>query len=65
MIAAIVNACKTFAHRIKETIKNFTKPETAVYAKIWQVILAGYCWKEDAGKEVYKRPFISPPVSYC
>ena len=32
MLAAIVNACKIFAHQIKETIKNFTKPETAVLA---------------------------------
>ena len=30
MLSAIVNACKSFFHRIKETIKKFTKPTTAV-----------------------------------
>jgi hypothetical protein len=30
MLSAIVNACKSFFHRIKETIKQFTKPATAV-----------------------------------
>lgn len=32
MLSAIVNACKSFFHHIKETVKNFTKPETAVLA---------------------------------
>ena len=32
MLAAIANAGKTFAHQIKEIIKKFTKPETAVLA---------------------------------
>lgn len=30
MLSAIVNAYKSFFHRIKETIKKFTKPTTAV-----------------------------------
>ena len=30
MLSAIVNTCKSFFHRIKETIKKFTKPTTAV-----------------------------------
>jgi transposase InsO family protein len=32
MLSAIVTACKSFFHRIKETIKQFTKPATAVLA---------------------------------
>jgi hypothetical protein len=32
MLSAIVNACKTFLNHVKVTIKNFTKPETAVLA---------------------------------
>jgi hypothetical protein len=30
--SCFVNACKSFFHRIKETIKQFTKPATAVLA---------------------------------
>jgi hypothetical protein len=32
MLSAIVKACKPIIHHVKETIKNFTKPETAVLA---------------------------------
>jgi hypothetical protein len=32
MLATIINAYKSFFHQIKETIKQFTKPETAVFA---------------------------------
>jgi hypothetical protein len=32
MLSANVNACKSFFHQIKTSIKQFTKPETAVLA---------------------------------
>jgi hypothetical protein len=32
MLSAVVNACKSFLHHVKETIKKITKPETAVLA---------------------------------
>ena len=32
MFSAIVHACKSFYNRIKDTIKNFTSPATAVLA---------------------------------
>ncbi|MFO7681271.1 MAG: hypothetical protein R6X34_14580 [Chloroflexota bacterium] len=32
MLSAIVNTCKSFFHQFKESVKQFTKPATAVLA---------------------------------
>jgi hypothetical protein len=34
MLSTIVKACKTIIHHVKETIKNFTKPETTILAAV-------------------------------
>ena len=48
MLSAIINACKSAFHQIKEAVKQFTKPATAVAHadQLWQAWQTSPAWAE-------------------